>query len=258
MIPAWDDLKSYPLPSAPMAQWAWEFLRRNIGYRQAWDQYKSTGTKPTRHDLVDKFGLTNLCDPDKDYEAVYFLVDFQEPALVPCIIWSNTPRFDKEGLNLGMDTVEFAQATQPQTPYEVVMKFDVRNDIDTQLDEATKQLKSFRKSFQDKNQELSPTSPHRDKFPIYLQLLDAETQCSVNSEAELFLRVAKVLAPNEDQASAADRFKKNLKVARYWRDTGYKHLVLVKYFNKEDVKEIKKYVTEHMDDMVALNKLPEK
>jgi len=258
MIPDWFDIKAYPPPEAPNAQWAWEFLRRNADYRQVGDEYRSSGTKPTRHDLVDKFGVTNLGDPDKDYDGVCFLVDFQAPTLVSSIVWSNTPRFENNGHNLGMDAEEFAEATQPQTPYEVAIKFDVRNDIDSQLEEAAKQLKSFRKSFEDKYQELSPTSPHRDKFPTYLQLLDAEIQCSQSSEAELLISITKVLAPGEDEASAADRFKKNLKTARYWRDTGYKHLALVKHFNKEDVKTIQKYVKEHMDEMVALNKSPEK
>ncbi len=225
MIPDWTNLDAYPsVESTIMVQWCWEFLRRNEDFREAWNRYKITGTMPTRDFLFHTFGTIKLCDWQEDFGSPYVaMLCLREYA--PLVIVS---RYEL----LHMEHSELERATTPNMAQEVVIKFDVRNDIDSQLQQAREFLEITRKSLKPPDgRDFSPAQPDRSAatFPTYLQLLDAKDQLSPLSDAEVIRRVRPKLAPGEDEISAKEKLKKCLKRARYMRDTGYKTLSLEKY-----------------------------
>ena len=218
-----------------MEQWAWEFLRRNKQYQDTWKRYRTgrnalLGIEPLP-DLWVMFGVNELCDPNTEYNALpKNTFKFCHYILVNHITYRSKLHVDKPQ---GMISAEFVQATQPQEAQEVVIKFDVSKDIESQLEEARLFLEVERNILQaNERKQFSPKSSHKDRFPTYLRLLDAETKLSSPTDRALSKQVAALLAKDEKNPApdypVYRRLEMQIKTARQMRDDGYRFLMLDK------------------------------
>ncbi len=222
MIPKWDDFESYQFPETiTMVDWAWEFLRRNKDYRQAWKQYKNTGESPSRDSLFNSFGVISLCDPDENYDSpLVTALCLREFA--PLTIWY---WFDPK--NESPDAQPLLDQNETGA---ILVKLNACNDINSQLEQVQEKLEDIRKWLS--KEDVSPKSPHSGDFPIYLRLLDAEDQLPEFTGRDLMRRIVPILAPHELEDSVIRRFEYDLKKARRMRNYGYKPLSLEKYRTK--------------------------
>jgi hypothetical protein len=239
----WQNPGSYPPPDATeMHQWAWEFLRRNSQYRQLWNSSKSTGEKPGSDFLFDAFGVREFFDPEQDYDpSIHRKLSFQQFPPVKMFTWQDLSVLTRE---------QALGRSLPQTLSEVVLTFDVRNDIESQLLEAKQSLEVYRLLLKANvgDKSFSPRGIHENKFPLYLQLLDAESQLSPSSDLQIIRQVKRFLRKGEisedlDEESFVKRLKQNLTKAREMRDAGYRTLSLEKnrdnFFHREEMKGLR-------------------
>lgn len=234
-------------------QWAWEFLRRNEQYIQTWGQFKQTGTKPDTATLRQVFGITRLADPKTDWEHDgVWIPDENEKNRWHSLAFDMFPEMevidfrDKRACieGRGMSPDEFARKTQPKSIEEVVVKFNLLNDIKSQLTAVELSLKARRSLVREmcvvtRSQKLQQFSIERcrNEFTQYLRLLDAEVQLNEKNDKELLKQVQPILSPTYDDDSFAvkdqiKRLKINLVRARIIRDGGYKSLTHVTHFKK--------------------------
>lgn len=249
--PNWKNADEYPaFESTTKDQWAWEFLRRNTAFQQAWTEFKRTGNKPPIAELRARFGVDDLCAPgciakhdgvwlrESEHESRWRLLAFEQFPEIAYTTWTDKNHALKSGEQA---LQEFCAATQPQAPEEVIVKFNVLHDLDAQINalrmllEPTRQLIARQYYLIDspKRDQLSVSRPRRE-YQLYLRLLDAESSLDARSDLDLLRKVQPVLAPTLDDTvdSALRKLRNNLNQARRMRDFGYRSLCLVTDMSK--------------------------
>jgi len=216
--PDWRDATQYPDPeTTSMAQWAWEFLRRNAEYQKYFvDSVKAMLTSdpsdPTEQELPRKYGLARMVDPAEPFSEKIIL------------------------RNLGCPHYAWYHPENPATvaltasePGDVVMKFNVRYPLAAQVKWAKHILERFRALNKDAGftEPIDPRAQIR-KYPFYLQLLDARA-AGVSAR-----EIAKAIVPGADDDEknppperAYDRpVYDGLDAARKLSREGYRYLLL--------------------------------
>ena len=182
--PNWLNEQAYPRGADLTArQWGWEFLRRNPVYVYDWsfDQLKP-----------GEFWLREALDP------------------------SLSPAEPKVFSFAGHTGSCFSpnEAIPSLSSTEVAIIFDLALPIDIQLRDAAKMLSRRRAG-----RRISGPHLRRDKYPVYLRLLDADWAGAKRSE------IAHVLYPNLTIGAAKDSIKYARKAARELIWTGFRSLL---------------------------------
>jgi len=252
-MPVWSNLEDYPIPSnTSMRQWAWEFLRRNQDYKDAWslEDFKDCWTH---------FGVSSICDPVRDYSielaAELGFNDHVPLYVVDCFTY---PHWEY-GRREGMLEHDFLNAVTPSLSGQVTIKFNARFDIDDQLEMARQKLQILRETLKAfKKDILSFERTMESQYPLYLRLLDAVDQEKLESDRLLIARAKPVLASREkDEAPdfpVTRRLEANLEQARFLRDFGYRFMPLRKHRNTVDHMEDEPIVFANLGILEELEK----
>ena len=192
-------------------KWAWEFLRRNVQFREACDALGESSGKHEQELICERFGITWF----RDYRD---RVKGRFPSFVPGSIssWSKIdgPKYTLVGL-----------PTQLK-PGEVLIRFNLlpalsnARALTAQLERAKSRLESRLKYLADASgKPLVVEKPKRDNFLVAIRMSDAK-DAGMSRAA-----IARMLFPDvvkgASNAEAADYFKSRYRSARELIDTGY-------------------------------------
>ena len=177
-LPNWTNPTSYPpVEGTPGTQWAWEFLRRNPKYREAYSKL----THVTRirnpviglnrieapgHEVMEEFSrLWNIAERFHLIDGLYppDPESSENPHLSFRVNWIRSYQYSKQR----------PEHTIPIPPGKVLIEFDTSLPFDDQLRNAKEILK----------QAGSPCGAkfQASKFPFYLRILDARSECETPS-----------------------------------------------------------------------------
>ena len=159
-------------------QWAWEFLRRNRKYRDLWKRYQAildaVPPEPSRADL--EAALPRFAELGSELQS-FWLRQFSDPDVAApeaFVVWDRRVRVDNISVYGATDMSEPWQGY----PRTVNLEFDLALPVDSLLDAARHQLLRHQSYVVERGlvETAKPPSakPHREQFPLYLQLLDAE------------------------------------------------------------------------------------
>jgi hypothetical protein len=224
-LPDWTDIEKYPHPKKTDSRvWAWEFLRRNTEYQQLYSQIATLPPGFIRHDdsawkigerLENDFGVLIAAPPsmtsaDPNFEERPKFVTHGRR-------WMKPPDWPEDA---GPYVVDEAL----QDPTEVLMQFDLRWSLHSQLISAkaflkaqTQNLKSLKK-LEGTNHRMKPKY-----FTDYLRLLDAEaTGQTPEKMAEVIYKILEEYPDHAGKQKVSD----SLKRARWLRDKGYRFIAM--------------------------------
>ncbi len=230
-MPDWRNLDDYQYTKGLTHKaWAWEFLRRNPDYRNAWQVWKhdeklrtptplelltseeievtqSIGNKHREEAVREagKWGLLMPCDPN--VRADTFQTEEGD------FIWWRRDLLSASVFVLNKD---HARETLRRLSLETeLLAFDLRRPINQQLDQARILLRQLRE-FKEIKQRRVNTKAHKKLWPRYLQALDAR------NDGRPLKEIAVVFFENVSMTSKAGDF---LKQAERLRDGGYRKIV---------------------------------
>ena len=199
---------------------AFEFLRRNLSY---WEAYARALALPPDPTEWPKDGPTQFkMGPDPEYEK-FGLRAFCDPRSRPWALGSGTPWAPEVSLNARyIDALARADARGDfyytlRNAGFIKMRVDllITGPIEEQVDFVRWLLNRAKRSWGLTTRQNPRPSRHFDR---YLRLLDAR------SDGASYAEIAEYLCPK--QAGAIDRLKKQLKAATLYRDRGYRDLLL--------------------------------
>jgi len=215
------DADAYPKPTSatPMAQWAWEFLRRRSDYRAWWDRlvrpfidgrggYDEAAVY--RHIVesdasVRRKGGTYLAPWEAMRREFRVCGSPLNGVLDPR---SNRPPFF-EVVNVSRI---LALGNDVKIP-EVLISFDVSLPLDPQLKDARRVLEYARRELPDRGEKSARSVKLRiDKFPDYLRLLDFEAAGAPDRE------ISEHLFKNQSGERLRDTVRKTFAAAHRWQD----------------------------------------
>lgn len=238
--PSWKTLDGYPSSRhTTKKELAWEFLRRNLDYQEAFDHWKSRRTSNHHGDFV--IGLMDL-EPRDGHEfrqalnRFYLgnlLIDPQQNSPLR-VFQSMRVAFrdysDNDSCRVSItddkdvEWVSNFPPTMPEHPWEIVCKFDLRRTIADQIDNAATYLRECQKDAEKRGEFeiFSKSKQSKQVLVRYLRVLDGDFSQAMPSE------MATSLFPN-----IANRFpyfngskevKKQLKAAKDIVRGGYLYL----------------------------------
>jgi hypothetical protein len=217
-LPNWRDPSEYPDPDKTEAhQWAWEFLRRNPKYQEAYAHFSRVanirtdinGRKYVENSeetanaisyIRKNFGIkSNICTPqnpatNKSYDFMFS--DFEGPECVIYDDWHKSNGQEQPGL-------------APRRQGEIVVRFDPDKPLDFQI--------SGVKFILEQAWKRSKPPRARRKYVDYLRILDADSCGESNAD------IANELYPSNSR-------KKNMldddrRAAKSLRDRDYRMLL---------------------------------
>ena len=224
-LPDWRDKSQYPqgLGQLSLSQWAWEFLRRNPKYHDAYAAIDLVPDLELRERKSLQVGLS--------YGLNGSMIDPREraPELEGQIFLGSTPRIIRPINRTNTIDIEI---------YQAAVIIDLRLPIDRQLksigselcqlqDYMIDQQKHFaaKQSFQRRYKKARP-----EKYSAYLRVLDARAH-----DAKItFEKIAEVVFPhltNSDDPSAGVGTARRANIAaKQLRDTNYRFLPLFEQY----------------------------
>jgi hypothetical protein len=165
-----------PVSGTPMTQWAWEFLRRDEGYRRRWEQ------------LIADRGSREICETEEGRQTHWrspteaLRAEFRVcTGMTPGINNTLDPADSRAPLFEGAEIVYEIEQLQrePIRPPKVVIEFDATLVIEPQLDGA-------RRLLDERARELSSSPrkvrPPLGKFQTYLRLIDFQNEGATDRE----------------------------------------------------------------------------
>jgi hypothetical protein len=222
-LPDWKDESKYPDPKKTSGRvWAWEFLRRNSQYQQLWEEFEalSPGLLYSGHSanafrdiskrFEQDFGVRNPAPPEITTEDSEFE---RRPTFI-----EQKPRHWVLPANVSDDDEFETPVIYLENPAEIVVKFDLRVQINPQLIYVAGMLKEELKRLA--NAKLLRGEPRArfDNYPDYLRVLDAKlsgvTYKTIGAE------ILKVKDPAYQKPNATYAFKS----AKRLRDGDYRFL----------------------------------
>jgi len=195
MTSDWRDEDSYSdLEGSTAKQWAWEFLRRNPEYREAWESGDSASAAA--------WGLEELTDPDGECPR------FLPPSYGAMLIGERD-----QGVTVPAGHVRY--------------DFDLTQPLAPQLEKAGQDLRLV----QEMEQQIGTMTPpvfrrqRRDKWVTYLRVLDAEADGAPQSEiGKHFFPKRSDRYPEHPRRQAAHDL---LRQARLMVNGGYRKLLSI-------------------------------
>jgi len=200
-LPDWTDPAGYPVPAAPLHDWAWQFLRRNPEYQTDWDHAVTRHIR--RDDGIDPIAWHHMRQLGRKY-GVLLPVD---PAAN-----EGRPHFDAMCI-----TIPRSSAAPPL--HRANVQFDLRVPLELQWPLVKSHLENLRASR--RIEVISTPRHHREKWRNYLRILDA--RCAGASHSE----IAAVLFPElpneyDDDYIGSRQVKNQRRAAERLRDGGYR------------------------------------
>jgi hypothetical protein len=178
-VPHWKDKSKYPDPKNTSGRvWAWEFLRRNPAYQQLWEKRAALPSKAVhkgdsaraiweiRERFERDFGVSTPAPPGLTVEDPEF-------GRVPRFI-NQTPRYWASPVNLSEDDEFEMPEITFEHETEVIVKFDLRAQIKSQLDAVDRILKTEIKRLTEAGVLRGEPRARLDRYLSYLRLLDAK------------------------------------------------------------------------------------
>lgn len=147
-------------------KWAWEFLCRNIEFRNASDKAVN-GTEKDRTLVAKKYGLVKF----KYYEEVQtnksIYPTFKDGAIKCRENLSSESKEEKINVAPGQIVIRF----------KLTAKSNVQQSLDAQIKKAKAKLKKKADEFHKLlNQKIGSKNPKANLFPTYLRILDMQVQ----------------------------------------------------------------------------------
>jgi hypothetical protein len=226
-LPDWTDKTQYPDPDkAPGRVWAWEFLRRNLQYQQLWEKYAELAP-----------GLIHLghsayvfADLNERFEQDFGVWTPAPPSMTianPDFRWrpkfiEQNPRHWVLPVNISNDDEFEIPEIHLEHPAEVVVKFDLRSQINPQLVYVGELLKKELKRLTGAKVLGGEPRTRFDKYLGYLRVLDAKL--SGISHETIGAEILGVKDPAYQKPTAVYAFKS----AKLLRDGGYRFLAALR------------------------------
>jgi Family of unknown function (DUF6499) len=225
-LPDWKDESKYPDPKKAVGRvWAWEFLRRNPQYQELWEEYAALphGLVYSGHSayalrdiserLEQDFGVRNPARPemttvDPEFEWRPIFIEQKPRHWVLPVNVSDDDEFEIPEIHL-------------EDPAEVVVKFDLRAQINPQLIYVAELLKERLKRLTDAKVLRGEPRARFENYPNYLRVLDAKL--SGITHETIGAEILKVKDPEYQKPKAVYAFK----TAKRLRDGGYRFLAAV-------------------------------
>jgi hypothetical protein len=238
-LPDWTDESAYPSPDSDTLNgkimWAWEFLRRNPKYQQAYNMYKQTPDagekmlfgleiarnygfrfKPVDPSRDNPFALTpaEISDltPEEKTVLMHTFFNFSSPVRV-------LNNFSKLW-GLMSSPVQSELITQGLGSNDIVIAFDVRLPAASQAEVARRYIEDL--------QELLQINPlehklHFGEFKNYLRILDAKLTGAVDDE--IASKIYPRTSGQEDARQGTNAVLSAYKRAKDIRDKDYKYIL---------------------------------
>ena len=232
--PDWRDPEQYPdHEKTSPKQWAWEFLRRNLGYQALYDEFvqpffdekkkyfdeESAWKKVLEKGLLSKSALKNSEDNDINFLPITtvftkkFDVNF-EPFLPPSYE-TDSPSMDFLFNFEGVKIVRSLDSSHKRS--DILVSIDPSKPIRPQLRAVERYCASIKKT---------KKRNHRnnwDNYAIYLRILDADIDGAPND------KIANILYPNSKNKhpdyEGNRKIRDARKAAERLRDIGYKFMI---------------------------------
>jgi len=228
-LPDWTDSKNYSNAAKTSSRaWAWEFLRRNAEYQKLWQLEALPNNKKNLSGLQLMEHSENIM---KRLEWDFGLRTGASPSMK-----SSAPDFEKRLLFVThgkrwAKPVDWPDDVDPyvvnellEDPSEVILQFDVRWPLKSQIVAAETFLKEHVEQLKEKNK-LDPTN-HRmipKYFREYLRLLDAE---AAGEEPKKMSKVIYNIIDEYPDHKGQQKVFDSLKRARWLRDKGYRFIAI--------------------------------
>jgi hypothetical protein len=176
--PDWRNSEDYAcMDSLKPSQWAWEFLRRNPKYIEAWERYcqamceisKDPNLSPVPDELVgaEEWGIANgYHDPEKDNPDIEWLPAVDSGFLMKI---EDTPPTEKGHRWMGQ--------LLPDDKGWIPIQFNIYNPIVPQIKAAKKELMRLQEEAEKRNKAVRKAfKPRRDERITLLRVLDANAE----------------------------------------------------------------------------------
>ena len=199
-VPDWRDADAYPKPNElKLDEWRWEFLRRRSDFRTAYmrSEEEFIGESKGRH-FERVYKIANLKDPRLS------VLDLKTRHLPPDNPFP--PYFDIVFLDTSLWTHyadpwdpwnrERRPRVEPQ-PYHMDFRVDLRRSLGSQFEEFAK-LAADEQKILNKGKKIHRRA-HKDKWPLYLQVLDARDSGASYSQ------IAHTILQHQQQTEQAAR-----------------------------------------------------
>jgi hypothetical protein len=213
-LPNWREQSEYPSPSGTSRlEWAWQFLRRNAEYQQAWEQHTPPHYDPSDlSEAIDskssRMPLRRLGRPQLE-ETRVFQEQFRIGTYPP-------PAPSEPTAKLGFVAIRYAEIRGEYTPRiplgddQLLVLFHLNLSIERQVADARKLLTSLRRG---------QFRASVDQYQRYLRLLDAKAVGASNADiAQVLYPGVKNIFPDYD---AKNRIRKDMRIAKRLRDHDY-------------------------------------
>lgn len=211
-MPDWRDRDAYSYTETlTLHQWAWELLRRNAEYREAWQRYRS----------ANEAGKPDALYAFTDASLPFGLGEPIDPTLTAAFV-GKIPWTDALGASLLDEPV-------PESPDKISLTFDLDKPLPAQIAGAESLLGRFQRHWarwvsEVDDSEIPTIKPrrkvHRDKLLRYIRLLDAEeAEAPIGEMGRVLFR---------GMADARRSAKSALETARDLAADGYRDLLLMR------------------------------
>lgn len=220
------DLNQYKDQSTwPDKKWAWEFLRRNEEFINACNNANS-GTDEAKQDVAKDFWLKKYKCYKESYAGGTGKPNF---TIASISSWVNLNSDQEECIRLRKIRIGEGQVL---IRFNVVSGTKDLRAIDKQLESAKKILDRNLKLFAEKNKKLiKPGRPQRDRFPIYLRILDHLASGKKNLDCAILIHseMAKGLETGKNKKfDLQSKIKDQVNAAKLLAKEGYLHLLVGK------------------------------
>jgi hypothetical protein len=187
-LPDWRNPADYSFPrNFPAYRWAWEFLRRNPDYRKDWSNALSrlrskTGEFQEHEDWKERLRrgehlvlIDELRTEDPGDPCFYLPVDEVEKWGLRVLVNPFTDHPADLGFHPGgtLHVMKEGASLKSRGPAYPIVVFDLHYQLKPQLKELVPRLERVRKSLGIKLKQ-PKHKHHRDLWPRYLRLLDAD------------------------------------------------------------------------------------
>src|SRR6266567_2890456 len=234
-LPDWEDATQYPDPkTTSLRQWAWEFLRRNLGYQQLWAKLEAL-PGPVGFIYYENFTkMEKRLQIQQRFEKKFGVHNPAPPSMAstdPTFEWR--PRFVTRHVKYWMKPVDWPEEFYVidealRDPAEAMISFNLHLPLRSQLDGVEKLLKdrvahlTSLGVLKGRDRRMKP-----QHFQGYLRLLDAEaTDASQKEMAKVIYNIVDKYPDHAGEQKARD----GLERAKWLRDKGYQFIAVQTQF----------------------------
>jgi transcriptional regulator/type VI secretion system activator RovC-like protein len=227
-MPDWRNPDDYAyLEGCNLHEWAWEFLRRNPKFR---DAYKALAILESKAAALEEEGWGLSLQEIETWRALQKAAaepwGLSSPANPELSFREVQPTFKNRA---GVEILSFWETNEnenwPGYPDVVALKFDLNYEVEISLEIAAEHLRRFSRHLHE-NFRYRPRAPkktrrlHRSNFLLYVRILDAELAGATDGQITNALFSGNVADPRRSMTKARE-------TARRMAADGYRELLLL-------------------------------